>query len=146
VLLIVIAIAVRDEPIGTVPNERVVVEMPTTAGLDPLPDSATVCGLPVVLSEIETEALKFPPEIGEKVTLIVQAAPAAIVVQLFVCENWLAFVPVRDTEDTVTVPGLALVRVMVCGALLVPTACAPKPRAEGRSVTAVSSAAQMPRP
>jgi hypothetical protein len=41
--------------------------------------SATLCGLPVALSVIATEALRAPVAVGLKVTLIEQFAPAASV-------------------------------------------------------------------
>ena len=46
----------------------------------PTPLSATVCGLPVALSLMETLAVRLPRSFGVKVTLIVHVAPAARVV------------------------------------------------------------------
>jgi hypothetical protein len=50
-----------------------------TAGADvtPVPVSETVCGLPLALSAIETEAVRVPEAVGLKVMLIEQLAPAA---------------------------------------------------------------------
>lgn len=46
----------------------------------PVPESATVCGLPVALSVIVTIADRAPAVVGAKVTVIVQFAPAATLV------------------------------------------------------------------
>jgi hypothetical protein len=37
----------------------------------------TVCGLPLALSVIVTEAVRFPVAVGVNITLIVQVPPAA---------------------------------------------------------------------
>ncbi len=44
---------------------------------EPVPDNATVCGLPAALSVIFKIALRAPVVVGLKVTLIVQLALAA---------------------------------------------------------------------
>jgi hypothetical protein len=60
----------------------------------PVPLRADVCGLPGALSLTLRVAVIAPLCLGENVTLIVQFAPIAkLVPQLFVCVNWLAFVP-----------------------------------------------------
>jgi hypothetical protein len=51
----------------------------------PVPERATVCGLPAALSVIVTIADRAPVAVGVKVTAIVQVAPAATLVpQAFV--------------------------------------------------------------
>ena len=51
----------------------------------PVPESATVCGLPAALSVIVTIADRAPTAVGVKVIMIVQFAPAATLVpQAFV--------------------------------------------------------------
>jgi hypothetical protein len=42
-----------------------------------MPEKETVCGLPVALSAMETEAVRVPTAVGVKVTLMVQLAPTA---------------------------------------------------------------------
>jgi hypothetical protein len=44
----------------------------------PVPDRFAVCGLPLALLAIETEAVRVPLAVGLKVTLIVQFALAAM--------------------------------------------------------------------
>jgi uncharacterized protein YabE (DUF348 family) len=52
-------------------------ETPGAAAATPVPLSATVCGEPVALSAMESEAVKLAAEAGVKVTETVQLAPAA---------------------------------------------------------------------
>lgn len=68
--------------------------------LGALPFSVIICGLPVALSVIVIAALRAPPEVGVKVTLIRQIDPAAKpLAQLFVCAKSPAFAPVTDTLE-----------------------------------------------
>src|ERR1700674_5026931 len=53
-----------------------------TAGAVPVPLNATVCGLPLASSAIETLAVRLPVAVGVKVALIVQLAPTASVLGL----------------------------------------------------------------
>ena len=48
-----------------------------TTGAVPVPVRLTVCGLPMALSAIVTEAVRVPAVVGVNVTLIVQLPPAA---------------------------------------------------------------------
>ena len=50
---------------------------PVSAVCVPVPERLTVCGLPLALSVMITEAVRLPLAAGLKVTLIVQLAPAA---------------------------------------------------------------------
>ena len=60
-----------------------------------MPERLTVCGLPLALSVMLTEAVRLPLAEGVKVTLIVQLVPAATLApQLLVCAKSLALVPV----------------------------------------------------
>src|SRR6516164_3978540 len=62
----------------------------------PLPLSATLCGLPTPLSEMDREAELGPTWPGVNLTLTVQCAPLARVeLQLFVSPKSLGFVPVK---------------------------------------------------
>ena len=61
---------------GWVPKARLVGErLPT--GAVPAPERLTVCGLPLALSVMLTEAVRLPLAAGVKVTLMVQLLPAA---------------------------------------------------------------------
>jgi hypothetical protein len=56
-----------------------------TPPVSPVPDKSAVWGLPEASSLTESEALRVPPALGVKVTLIAQFEPAATLVpQLFV--------------------------------------------------------------
>ena len=68
--------AVLVVPTGWFPKARLVEERLTTAAV-PVPERLTVCGLPLALSVMLTEAVRLPLAEGVKVTLIVQLAPAA---------------------------------------------------------------------
>ena len=64
------------------PKLRLVgVKLTAGAGVTPVPLSATVCGLPLALSLMLTLALRVPVAVGVKVTLMVQEAPAASVLE-----------------------------------------------------------------
>jgi hypothetical protein len=57
------------------------------AEVTPVPDNATLCGLPAASLATETAPGRLPATLGENVTLMVQFAPAATLApQLFVCE------------------------------------------------------------
>jgi hypothetical protein len=87
----------------------------------PVPESSTVCGLVPALSVSVSVPLRLPASLGEKVTLMVQLAPAATESpQVLVC----AKSPVRANLRAVRVPLPASVSVIVCGALLVETVSA----------------------
>ena len=83
---------------GKLPLSKPSLKM-TLEVLLPVPLSATVCGLPLALSVILTLALRVPVAVGVKVTLIVQVAPAAMVLgligQVLVWAKSPAFVPVK---------------------------------------------------
>ena len=61
---------------GSVENVRLVGETPATGAM-PVPDRGTVCGLPLPLSLMLSEADRLPLAAGVKVTLIEQLPPAA---------------------------------------------------------------------
>src|SRR5436309_1419154 len=63
-------------------------------GAAPVPDSATVSGVPDASSVIESDAVRVPTADGVNVTVAVQLAPTAKVPgQLFVCPKSPAFAP-----------------------------------------------------
>ena len=77
------------------PKARLVAERLTRAAV-PVPERLAVCGLPLALSVMLTEAVRLPLAAGLNVTLIVQLAPAATELpQVLVCAKSLALVPVR---------------------------------------------------
>ena len=81
------------------------------------PVSETTCGLLLALSVIVSEPVRVPVAVGAKVTLIVQLPPAATEPpQLLV---W-AKSPDVTMPLTVRVAVPVLLRVTVCGALVVP--------------------------
>jgi len=71
VLLRVTVCAVLGVATDCLPKARLVGESPST-GAVPVPERLTVCGLPLALSEMLTEAVRLPLAVGVKVTLIVQ--------------------------------------------------------------------------
>jgi hypothetical protein len=82
-------------------------------------------------------AVLAPIDVGLNTTFIVHAAPAATdVPQLFVCENWFAFVPVSLmlVMDTALVP--VLVKVTASAVVETFSAWLPKGTAVGASVNA----------
>jgi len=88
----------------------------------PVPDSATVCGLPVALSAMLSVADRLPPPAGVNVILTVAEAPAPTLIGVaVVTAKSPAFAPltVRLEICSVAVPGFETV--MVEGRLVVPT-------------------------
>jgi hypothetical protein len=92
----------------------------------PVPVTTPDCGEPAALSATEIAAVKLAAEVGVKVTVIVQAAPAANVVpQVLVSPKLLAFVPVTEMPvimrgvlpwlDSVMGSGVADVLIVVLG-------------------------------
>ena len=78
VLLRVTVCVVLVVPTGWLPKGRLVGERLTRAAVGvPLPERLTLCGLPLALSVMLSEAVRLPLAEGVNVTLIVQLAPAA---------------------------------------------------------------------
>jgi hypothetical protein len=79
----------------------------------PVPLKATVCGLPLALSAMETEAVRVPAAVGLNVTLIVQLALAAIPVpHVLVWLKSTGSVPEKLILEMVSVAVPLLVNVM----------------------------------
>ena len=76
VLLSVTVWAVLVVPTDWLPKARLVGER-GSKGAVPVPERLTVCGLPLALSVMLTEAVKLPLAAGVNVTLMVQLLPAA---------------------------------------------------------------------
>jgi hypothetical protein len=95
----------------------------------PVPERATVCGLPGALSVILTEAVRLPVTKGLKVTLAVQSAPGASeLLHPLLRRKSAASGPVTLTLAIVKVALPVLVSVTLWEALAVPTACLPNVR------------------
>jgi hypothetical protein len=102
-----------------------------------IPERAIVWVLAVALSVTVTVAVRVPAAVGLKVTLIVQASPAATEVpQLFDVEKSLAFEPETAMLLTLKLAFPELARVTVCAGVAVPLAWLTKARLVGVSVTA----------
>ena len=96
-------------------------ETETEADL-PVPESGTVCGLPVALPEIVIDAARLPLAAGVNLTLIVQLPFAATEVpQLFVWAKSAEFVPRTAMLVMVRGPFPELLMVTVWAALVAPT-------------------------
>jgi hypothetical protein len=88
----------------------------------PVPARATLCGLPLALSAIDSVPDREPSAEGVNVTLIVQFAPANILVpQLFDSAKSLAFVPATEMLATLSPVPPVLLSVTACAALGLPT-------------------------
>src|SRR5690348_2228845 len=90
----------------------------------PVPDSATVCGVPDASSVIVSDAARAPVAVGLKVTVAVQLAPAArLPGQVFVCAKSPAFAPVSAMLLIVKANAPVFVSVTACPALVVCVVC-----------------------
>ena len=97
-----------------------------------MPLKATLCGLPVALSAIDSVPVRVPVAVGMKVTDTVQLAPVArLLPQLLVCEKS----PVVETEVMLRLADPLFVTVTVCAALVVFTVWLAKLRLTGDSDT-----------
>ena len=111
-------------------------DMPMDAA-SPVPDRATVCGLPAALSVTESIAERLPAAVGVKVILKVHELPASSELpQVPVSEKSPLFVPVTDVPVIVSVFVPVLVSVMEPVELLVPTTWPGNASEEGAKVTA----------
>ena len=99
---------------------RLVAVTPATGAL-PVPVRLTVCGLPLALSAMLTEAVRAPVAVGVNVTLIVQVPFAATELpQVLVAAKSPGSVPAVPILVTVKLAFPVLVRVTACAALVVP--------------------------
>ena len=102
----------------------------------PVPLNGTSCGPPPPVSLIETEAERAPVAVGLNVTDKVQLPPAGTLVpQVLVCAKSPGFVPVTLIPVMLRLVVPTLVRVTVCGGLVVPTDTFPNARLAGTSFT-----------
>ena len=98
----------------------------------PVPERLTVCGLPLALSVMLTEAVRLPLAAGLNVTLIVQLLPAATELpHVLVWAKSLALLPVRARLVILKAALPVLLRVAICAVLVAPTDWLPKARLVG---------------
>ena len=84
-----------------------------------MPDSATVCGLPLALSVMLSAAVRAPRAEGVNITAIAQLAPAATELpHVLLCAKSLALVPVTAMPVMLKAALPVLLRVMVCAVLV----------------------------
>jgi len=126
-LLSVTVCAALALPTDCVPKLTLLADRLTVGGVaTPVPDSATVCGLPAALSVMVTDATRLPAAVGLNVTLIVQLAPpATLAPHVFVCEKSPAFVPAIAMLVIDNGPPV-LLSVIPCATLELPTDWLPK--------------------
>ena len=100
-------------PTGWFPKARLVGERPSS-GAVPVPERLTVCGLPLALSVMVTEAARLPLAKGVNVTLIVHLALAATELpHVLVRAKSLALVPASARLVILKVALPVLLRVAV---------------------------------
>ena len=115
VLLKVTVCAVLVTSTDWLPKARLVGERLTRAAVPvPVPERLTVCGLPLALSVMLSEAVRLPLAEGVNLTLIVQLAPAATLdPQFLLCAKSLGFVPVSARLEMLKAELPVLFSVMV---------------------------------
>jgi hypothetical protein len=117
----------------------------TAGDAAPVPERLTLCGLPLASSVKATAALREPLAVGLKVTLILQLPPAVTLdPQPLVWAKSPALAPVMAMLVTIKVEAPELLRVIVCAALVVPTAWLAKVRVAGERLAAAPVAAPVP--
>src|SRR5437899_5808623 len=103
--------------------------------LTPVPGSVTFCGLPAALSVMLSAAVRVPLDVGLKVTLMLQLAPAASEMpQALVCAKSPALVPVIAMLLMVKLVVPVFLSVTDLATLVVPIACVEKVRLVGDNV------------
>ena len=117
------------------------------AAAAPVPVRLTVCGDPVALSAIDSDAVNVPAAAGLNSTEMVQlAAAASEVVHVFAeIRKEVAFVPVRVSEVSVSVAVPEFFTVTTWAAVVDPTVVEAKVRLVGVRLT-VGAAAAVPVP
>jgi len=128
-LLTVIVWSALEVATGWLPKERLAGERPIPAGAAPVPERATLWGLPLALSLTLTDAVRVPLAVGVKVTLIVHVFPAATELpQVLIWAKSPALVPVIVILVMLKGALPVLPRLTVWAALVVPTAWLAKVR------------------
>lgn len=101
----------------------------------PVPDSATVCGLPLALSAMLSEAEELPLAAGVKEITIVQLLAAATEEQVLFSLKSVGLVPVKLTALTVKAALPEFVKVTVCDELATSSGSFPKLKLVGETLT-----------
>jgi hypothetical protein len=108
----------------------------------PVPLSATVCGVPLALSAMESDAAKLAAEAGVNVTETVQLAPAASELpHVLVSAKSVGFAPVMVMLVIVNAALPVFISVIVCAAVVVPAIVDAKVSVAGASDVAGAAAA-----
>jgi len=131
------------------PNVRLVGErLMVVAGATPVPVKLTVCGLPLALSVMVSDALRDPAAVGVNVALIVQLAPApTLLPQLFVCAKSPGFAPPIAMLEMLSEALPMLESVTICAALVELALCWPNVRLAGcRLTTGADGGGELPPP
>lgn len=134
-----VTVPVAELPAVTLDGESVPV-VGSVNGRTAVPESVKLCVLPVEeLSVTVSVAEREPAAVGVKVTVMVQAVPAATgEVQVFVCLKSAALVPVIVTLDTARLAPIPVFEtVTVCGALVVSRAWLTNGRLPAGDTTAI---------
>jgi hypothetical protein len=117
-------------------------ETPGAEGAVPVPLSATVCGVPLALSAMESDAAKLAAEAGVNVTETVQLAPAASELpHVLVSAKSVGFAPVMVMLVIVNAALPVFISVIVCAAVVVPAIVDAKVSVAGASDVAGAAAA-----
>jgi len=120
---------------AVLPNANVVGNSVNDAAVPPLPLKVTVCVPAPPPALTLTLAVFEPPDVGVKVTLMVQAEPPGTEVpQVLVCENSARFVPASAMLEIRNAALPAFVTVTDCGTLVVFVGTVPKANAGGDTV------------
>jgi len=136
VLVNVTACAALVVPKGWLEKVRLVTDKLTTGAGRPLPASRTTCGESAALSVIMTEPYRFPTAVGEKVTLMLQLAPAArLAGQLLVSPKSPVVVTLVNSRTVLPM----FVSVTICAAEVVPTGWLEKVKFVGDKATTAAS-------
>lgn len=126
-------------------NVRLLGARPTT-GWSPVPLRLIVCGLPLALSLMVSEALRDPAAAGVNVTLMVQLVSApTLLPQLLDCAKSPEFVPLRAMLDMLSDALPVFESVTICGALVEPMFCWPNARLADEMLTAGEKPLPSPR-
>ncbi len=122
-------LAVADPPAEAMVSPVEVLEIPT---FDPVPVRATVCGEPAALLMMLRVPVRVPAVVGEKVTEMMQFAPAATLVPQVLVS---AKSPEAEMDVMFKAAWPELVKVTVWAVLIVPVSCEANVRLAGDSVT-----------
>ena len=139
---VTVAVKLAVPPAATVPWAGLnAIEKSGCAAAEPVPERATVCGLPESLSATCNEADSADVVEGLKVTETVQFAPEANVApHVVVLAKSAAFVPVNEMAILLMVEPVALVTVTACAELVVFSVTVPKDSEVGKANTPCAAA------